>query len=431
LLLPAATVALGYTAKMLVRRWIKVKAGRKFANANGWLGIYATIPLIAGLVNMVTNRLAVWMIFHPLEFFGMEVIARKEGQPFGVFGWQGIVPAKVNKMGNDVADTLLGLLNLKEIFSRLSSPVLAEYLLSGGILKVCDAQARLLIEKNWGLGTDSVLYNFSGIYQRVLREKLYGSLVRIIEKISSDPSQFVDLKSQVVSNLSNEKRLLVELFQRCGRDELRFIVTTGLWGGALLGLFQMIMWLLFPVPWSLAFGGALVGYATDWFALKILFEPVEAIDLGLWGLKIPQGLFLQRQKEVSGEFALFVTKNLLTPDKIWSAIATGPRCVSVQKLIKDELKGELGLFLSSASDEDWDHFAKLIINALPSSAKSTHDYMNENLRLEESVRTEMLKMKSAQFERVLLPIFQEDELTLILVGTILGGLSGLLQVPFY
>jgi hypothetical protein len=36
----------------------------------------------------------------------------------------------------------------------------------------------------------------------------------------------------VVADLVADKRLIVELFQRCGRDELKFIVTTGLWGGS-------------------------------------------------------------------------------------------------------------------------------------------------------------------------------------------------------
>jgi len=433
LLVPVTSVALGWLGKQLIRRWFKVKAGAKFRAAGGWLGIYATIPLLAGIVNMATNQLAVWMIFNPLEFWGTEFVKREEGSPFGLFGWQGIVPSKVKKMGNDVGETLLSLLNLKDIFSRLSSTVLTDSLLSGGILKLCDAQTRALVEKSYGLEPNSGLYGLWDVYAKTLDVKLRGSLVRIIEKIQSDPAQFVDIKAQVVSNLSKEKRLLVELFQRCGRNELRFIVRTGLWGGALLGLLQMAGWLLYPVPWTLALGGALVGYATDWFALKILFEPVEAIDLGLMGLKIPQGLFLQRQPEVSAEFALFVTKNLLTPEKIWTAIATGPRSGAVRQLIKSELVDGLSLFLPGASDKDWDDFAQAVLSALSTSATTggTHEYMQQTLRLEESVRSEMLKMKSAQFERVLHPIFQEDELTLILVGTGLGAISGLMQVPFY
>jgi uncharacterized membrane protein YheB (UPF0754 family) len=36
----------------------------------GWRGIYATIPIFSALINMATNKLAVWMIFSPLDFKG-------------------------------------------------------------------------------------------------------------------------------------------------------------------------------------------------------------------------------------------------------------------------------------------------------------------------------------------------------------------------
>ena len=34
------------------------------------MGIYATIPIFSALINMATNKLAVWMIFSPLNFKG-------------------------------------------------------------------------------------------------------------------------------------------------------------------------------------------------------------------------------------------------------------------------------------------------------------------------------------------------------------------------
>ena len=39
-------------------------------------------------------------------------------------------------------------------------------------------------------------------------------------------------------------------------------------------------------------------------------------------------------------------------------------------------------------------------------------------------------LPSAEFEGVLHPVFEEDELTLILVGTALGGLAGAGQAVF-
>jgi hypothetical protein len=51
-------------------------------------------------------------------------------------------------------------------------------------------------------------------------------------QIKKNPLKFMNIKQMVVADLVADKRLIVELFQRCGRDELKFIVTTGLWGGS-------------------------------------------------------------------------------------------------------------------------------------------------------------------------------------------------------
>jgi len=54
-----------------------------------------------------------------------------------------------------------------------------------------------------------------------------------------------------------------------------------------------------------------------------------------------------------------------------------------------------------------------------------------SLGLEQKLAAAMRKMKSAKFERVLHPIFEEDEMTLIVVGGVLGGIAGYAQTFFY
>lgn len=67
------------------------------------------------------------------------------------------------------------------------------------------------------------------------------------------------------------------------------------------------------------------------------------------------------------------------------------------------------------------------IEKLPEHVGVLHDYIDSTLGLEESLRSSMEKMTSAQFERVLHPIFEEDELTLIISGAVLGFAAGLIQ----
>ena len=58
---------------------------------------------------------------------------------------------------------------------------------------------------------------------------------------------------------------------------------------------------------------------------------------------------------------------------------------------------------------------------------AVYDITDESLQLEQTMVEQMGRLSSAEFERVLHPVFEEDEWTLILVGTALGGIAGAAQ----
>lgn len=82
------------------------------------------------------------------------------------------------------------------------------------------------------------------------------------------------------------KTRLTELFQICGRAELGFLTNSGLWFGYLLGVLQMVLWMFWDNPWTLTVGGAVVGYLTNFMALKCIFEPVEPMQVGPFTIQV-------------------------------------------------------------------------------------------------------------------------------------------------
>ena len=56
-----------------------------------------------------------------------------------------------------------------------------------------------------------------------------------------------------------------------------------------------------------------------------------------------------------------------------------------------------------------------------------HGYVDETLALKPTLKDNLRKLTPAQFERVLHPVFEEDELTLVIVGAVLGGAVGWAQ----
>lgn len=401
------------------------KAGEKFRKRPG---TYLIIPFIAAFVGWFTNWLAVQMIFYPVEFRGIDIL-RKDEVPLGLLGWQGIVPCKTRKMSDTMVTMVTTqLLNVQEVFRRLDPRVCAELLapevpkLGQDILDESFPSWLAQFPKTIfdGLPTETVEW----IRLKNLRF-LRGLTIGMQDNIDS----LLSVKNCVINQMMQDRSLLGILFKKCGQAELDFLTNSGLWFGFLLGLIQMVVALFWDNPWSLSIGGCIVGLATNWLALKWIFEPVNPTKFGPFVL---QGMFLKRQKEVAAEFSTFFAKNVLNSKELWNSILTDPE---TQPAFHKLFTAHLLKFVSSVTgalqiDIDpamMSSAAKSAIVKFPDHIHVLHDYVNEKLGLRETLRVQMEKMSSAQFEQVLHPIFQEDELTLIIAGGILGLIAGLIQ----
>jgi hypothetical protein len=235
--------------KSIQMRWIRALDDMK---RNPWS--YITIPIVAAMVGYITNYVGVKMLFYPIKWRGIPLY-RWENQPLGIIGWQGIVPAKRVAMASKMVDvTISRLLSIPEVFSQLQPHKLAPLLaptISGSVLN--------------GLVPSPVLKFF-------LR-KTSRDVLRNIESV-------VDIKSIVVTGLTTDPTTFGSFFQKVGAKELRFLIESGMGFGFLLGLFQMVQWMFFPYNWTLPIGGAVVGYITNWIALKWIFEPLYPTRVG-------------------------------------------------------------------------------------------------------------------------------------------------------
>lgn len=72
--------------------------------------------------------------------------------------------------------------------------------------------------------------------------------------------------------------------------------------------------------------------------------------------------------------------------------------------------------------------AQKVIDYLPSIIDQSYEYTQEALDMENTIRSKMQELDPPEFEGVLHPAFQEDEIQLIMLGGILGAIVGYLQV---
>jgi hypothetical protein len=81
--------------------------------------VYILIPVLSALVGYATNVIAIWMTFWPTEFRPIK-IWQAEGQPIGLIGWQGIIPAKAVYMVQKLCDVFVEkVLDVDAIFRRV------------------------------------------------------------------------------------------------------------------------------------------------------------------------------------------------------------------------------------------------------------------------------------------------------------------------
>jgi len=369
------------------------------------------------------------MIFYPIQFRGIPLL-RIDEQPLGLLGWQGIIPCKTRVMSDTMVNMVTTqLLNIEEVFRRLDPNEVAK-LLGPEVPKLVNSIAE-----------DISPYAKLSTIPRAL---FFSLPMKVVSMMSSMNHKFLhdftvamqdniggllNVKNCVIDQMMQDRALLGKLFRKCGQAELDFLTNSGLWFGFILGVIQMIVALFWDNPWQGAIGGTVVGLATNWLALKWIFEPINPTKIGPF---ILQGKFLRRQKEVAAEFSEFFANNVLTSEKLWESILNDPSTKpSFDGLFTKHLQkfafalsGGIGFRPGSKL------FSKVAVQAvdkLPNHLHVLHPYVDKTLGLQNTLKTQMEKMTSVKFERVLHPIFEEDELTLIIAGGVLGFAAGLIQ----
>lgn len=393
---------------------------------NWWM--YALIPVISGLVGYCTNLMALKMMFLPMEFIGI-----------GPIGWQGIVPRKAATMAGIAVETMTGqLISPQEIFDRLDPERIANELeapMNDMIEDVVDEVMRAHQPALWAAMPNMARRR---VIKRV-KDESPELIKEIMEKVKSDLDEVFDLKEMVITNLMRDKQLLNRIFLDVGEPEFKFVARSGAYFGFMFGVVQMLVWLFYPADWVLPAFGLLVGYATNWIALKMIFEPLEPKRVGL--IKI-QGLFLKRQTEVAEQYGDLIAAEILTPSHIIEAILKGPSSdrlfALIARNVKNAVDDQTGLGLPFVTmtigtkkyNAMKNTAVESMVERLPRTLREIEDYAEDAMDIRNTLKERMGTLTPKQFERMLRPAFEQDEWILISVGALLGMAAGIAQLVF-
>jgi len=173
---------------------------------SNWM-LYCTIPIVAGLLNWATNQLAVKMIFYPLNFWGLRLKTWPE-TPMGLIGWTGIVPAKARTMASRMVQMVTkSLIDVTQVAQRVEPLKISE------IFRPLIPAALEKAAKEGGVGWLATSPMTYGVSLNLADKFVTSFTVKMCENIKD----IMDLENLVVEKMVKEKKLLVELFQTCGK----------------------------------------------------------------------------------------------------------------------------------------------------------------------------------------------------------------------
>ncbi|HXV75668.1 MAG TPA: hypothetical protein VD788_05055 [Candidatus Polarisedimenticolaceae bacterium] len=388
---------------------------------------YASIPFVAAFIGWITNWVAIQLTFRPLAYVGWRP----------PFGWQGIIPAKASKMARIFVDrTMFRLGTLREVYQSMDPEKMAQHVTAVMDPRIEEYTNELMFYEDprlWQMLPDRVK---RGIYARV-REELPRLVRALIRDAGEQIDELIDLKEMLVQRLEGDRGLLNRLFLQSGKVEFAFIIRSGLYFGFLFGLIQLAVWWYYKGWWVLPVFGVIVGYATNWFALNIIFRPLHPIRVGPWRV---QGLFLKRQREVAAVWCEIVTTEILTVQQMIYAMLYGSKSANTHALIRRHIGPVVDAAVESYRPLSDLAVGERTLDGLRSSvaakaiAVSTDPFDHWQFNRERArvidrlLRERMESMPPDQFQELLRPCFQEDEFKLILTGAVLGFVAGWAQL---
>jgi len=388
--------------------------------------VYASMPVMAAVIGYVTKLLAVQMMFKPLEFRGIP--------PY--LGWQGMLPRRAGKMAAVAYDMIsTNLVNIQDLVDKIDPEEFARQIREPIDSAIEELAESLLAEYQpdfWESLPDSVRRLLIGRIQ----SQAPGVVRELFEQVSKDIHQVVDVRDLVVSNLTRNKQLTNRMIEDIATPEIKFLVRSGIYFGAVIGVVQMLVWALTHNPLVMPIFGLFTGWITDYVALNMLFVPSEPRKF--LGLTV-HGLFLRRQHEVSAVYGSLIAKEILHPRNLLEGMLTGPKSDRLIALVDREVRRTVDrqtglmkpLVVLAVGGRRYQELkraaAAKVIETAPRTAQGMFEYAERALDVHNTIVAKMRELTPTQFIQILRPAFKEDEKTAIAVGALLGAAVGELQ----
>lgn len=408
------------------------------------------IPLISGVIGYITNWFGIKMLFYPVDHVGFRVPGLKSlvlrlperiqqipGLLRGRIGWQGIIPARADKMASISVDTGISrLASQREFYEAFDPDLIAQHILAESGDEIHELVDEVIREEHPELWKNMPSPMYDLIHRR-MEARLPEIVDTVTEEIGDNIDELLDVKTMVIRNMEQNPELINRLFFEAGDRELRFVINSGFFIGGFLGFFTIPLFLIIGSQWVLPVVGATVGYITNWIALKVIFNPVETKKIGPFEF---QGLFIQRQPEVARAYGREVAQTTITLENVAYDMLHGRKSDRTRRMLRDILRPEVdramgmigpAIRVATGTNEYEAMRERMASEAAELSVEPMTDPEFNRARaeaIEELITTRLADLPPDQYVETLRTAFEEDEWMLIGLGAVLGFVAGWIQL---
>jgi len=184
---------------------------------------------------------------------------------------------------------------------------------------------------------------------------------------------------------------------------------------------------------------ALIGWLTNYLAIKMLFHPRKPFRILSWSL---QGIFPKRQKELALSLGNLVENELISHEDIQKVVNNPEFINSFNNTLNDyfrdfltrklaSLSPVVGMFLSGDVLESVKKLlARETRKHLPEILESISVQLENSLDFKEVIRTKVEQFSMDKLEQILFGIMKKEFRFIEVMGAVLGFVIGIFQSVF-
>ncbi|MCF8459982.1 MAG: DUF445 family protein [Flavobacteriales bacterium] len=191
--------------------------------------------------------------------------------------------------------------------------------------------------------------------------------------------------------------------------------------------------------WTLPFIAALVGWFTNYIAVKMLFHPKKPVSiLGMYKL---QGIFPKNQQNVANKMGKMVAEELLSSKDLKDRIISEDNISSIVQIIENKIED----FFSVKVPKRFPTLSRILLSekrkerivqelmaevhtAVPELMNSYFGDLEEQFNVEEMITEKVNHLSSDKLEDLLMSLLEKEFKFIELIGAVIGFLIGCIQV---